>query len=161
MSSSENGPNKESNLALKRSRHFLTLKAAWSMYYAHIHLHIVHLCPIWTVAGRQRLRAVEVTQSRALRIVLNKPHDCSRSELYSDKLLPLRLEAQYETIFLMHRIVHNRIHHCLGRLRVGEIHGHQTRNASSFRIFNFRTRIGANSLLTKGLQMFNALHNTR
>ena len=52
---------RSSLFALRRSRHFLTLKAAWSMYYAHIHSHVVHLCPIWTVASNQRLRAVEVT----------------------------------------------------------------------------------------------------
>lgn len=145
--------------ALRRSRHLLSQKAAWDMYYAHINSHVIHLSPIWTAASKQKLRSVEVLQSRALRIVLNKPYDCSRSVLYSERNLPLRLAAQYETTFLVHKIVHGKIHHCFELLQVGQMHAHNTRNANDFRIYRCRTGIGANSILSKGLGMFNDLPN--
>ena len=105
----------------------------------------------------QRLRSIEVLQSKALRIVLNKPYDCSRSELYSEKQLLLRVAAMYETIFLTFKIVHNKIHHSFKLIQARQVHEHHTRNAADFRLFKFRTQVGSQSILAKGLRLFNEL----
>lgn len=147
-----------SNLfALRRSRHLLTERAAWNLYHAHINSHISHLCPIYTTASKQRLRSIEVIQSRALRIVMNKQYDCSRSLLYSEKILPLRLASIFETIFLVYKIIHGKIHHNFELVQTREIHSHHTRNTNDFRLYRFRTQMGAQSILANGLRLFNDL----
>ena len=59
----------------------------------------------------------------------------------------------------MFKIVHDKIHHTFDLVQARQIHDHQTRNATDFRIFKFKTQMGAQSILAKGMRMFNELPN--
>lgn len=138
---------------------FLPLKPLLTMYHAFVQSKLQYLVSIWGAATKTRLKPLQVTQNRCLKIVYKKPRRFPTVDLYSGtntSILPIAALRELQCLTQMHNMLHNpRIHH--NQTLPQTAHRYQLRNAATFVISRSNTETGKKSVAYFSKTCFNSL----
>jgi hypothetical protein len=143
--------------AIKRIRHLIPDDIAMNLYYAFIHSHFMYMISIWSATNVYPMDCMEVLQRKALRIILRKDPFCSRKHLYSQKIFPISIYAQFTSHMLVHKIKSGSIKNNVVFQTFDQLHEYGTRNRINFVIQNTNLAIGSNNFFVRGFASFNNL----
>ena len=143
--------------ALRRIRHLITEKTALLMYYGYIQSRIMYMSQIWSAAPKYMMESIEIAQRKSLRVVFKKNWDCSRSELYSDKLLPVTALCKLSSNMLMFKIINNLVKFNLQIQHVHETHNYPTRTRNLLVLPSYNLSSSYENFAIRGLDNFNKL----
>ena len=143
--------------ALKKSRKFITERAAWSIYNAYIYPHLAYMAPIWGNASERFLNKIKVLQNSCIKIIRKLPPLTPTINLYDIKTLSLKNLIHYETVLLIYKIKHELLKSNVFLQNVNNIHNYNTRQRDNFYINRCRTVLAENNVFYVGLRKFNVL----
>lgn len=141
----------------RRISNFLSESLKITIYYAHIHSHIIYLNSIWSGAPEYKLKELQILQNKAIKIIYRLPHLTSSISLYGDKFLPINIISKYEKCLLLFKLKNNLLKNDFQFLRNEEVHSHFTRIARNIRSTIFRTKRAQNSIFSSATIEFNSL----
>ena len=101
--------------------------------------------------------SIEIIQRKALRIVLCKDNLCSRSELYSEKILPVSAMCQMSSALLTFKFINNSAKINFHLVYVNQTHRHMTRNSNNLVIRKVNTKLGAQNFFIRAFLEFNEI----
>lgn len=145
--------------AIKRIRQHLSDKTAISLYHAYINSRFSYMNKIWCVSLKSKIESIEVIQRKALRIILKKSWYCSRSELYSQSIIPISLNALLATNIFVFKIIHNSVKNNVNINVASDRHDHLTRMRDNLVVSRFKTVFASKNIYVRGVQEFNAIPN--
>lgn len=144
--------------AMRRIRNYVSTGAMWMMYNGYITPKLQYLNPLWNSAADYKLRELETIQNKIVKNILNLPRLHPSNLLYSPKTTPsLRSLNQFLSIMYIFNIKHDYIKHNFTLKTVSTVHSHNTRSSENYYILFYRTNKGLNSIISKGLRLFNNL----
>jgi hypothetical protein len=143
--------------ALKRIRSLISDKTALTLYFAYIHSRLSYMNVIWATIPKYLMDSIEIIQRKALRIVLCKERLCSRTELYSEKILPVSVQCKLSAAILTFKIINNTAKTNVLIEYANQRHGHATRNANNIVIQRTATQLGAANFFIRAFSEFNAI----
>ena len=130
------------------------------MYFAFIHSRLVYLSSIWSAAPKYLLDSIDILQRKALRIVFLKDSRCSADELYSEKILPVSLSADFHTLVMIYKMKYHLSQNNFEFEFVNQVHGYPTRSCSNIVVAHCNTTLGQNNFYVRGPNCFNNLPTT-
>jgi hypothetical protein len=143
--------------ALKRCRHFISEQTALTLYFSYIHSRLSYMNCIWSVIPKYLMDAIEIIQRKALRIVFCKNRFCSRSELYSEKVLPVSLQCKLSTAILTFKMINNSAKLNFPIQYMNQRHRYGTRNAGNIIVPRTATQLGAANFFVRAFAEFNEI----
>ena len=143
--------------AFKRIRHLISKKAALDLYFAYINSHLLYMNVVWSAAPKYIINSLEILQRKALRIVYQKDSLCPRSELYSEKIMPVTQLNSLSCLLLVFKMNYNLAKNNFPIPSFDDIHNHRTRNRADFAIQICQTELGAANFYSRCLREFNEL----
>jgi hypothetical protein len=146
--------------AIKRARNLISDKTAIALYFAHVQSRIMYMNTVWSAAAQYNMNALEVAQRKSLRILLRKDWFCSKSELYSNKILPLSVLCKISTCINVFKILSNKLKCNVTIQTANQIHHHRTRMRGNFVIPVTQTQLGSQTFFIRGLILYNSLDQT-
>ena len=146
--------------AVKRVRKLLSDKTAIALYYAHVQSRLMYMNTVWSAAAQYNLNSLEIAQRKSLRILLNKNWFCSRSELYSIKILPVTTLCQRSICIHVFKITSNMLKNSVNIQTANERHNYRTRQRENYVIPATRTQLGSQTFYIRGLVLYNSLEQT-
>jgi Reverse transcriptase (RNA-dependent DNA polymerase) len=143
---------------LWRTRHYTSLAMRRKIYFALIHSHLNYLVAIWGNTYKSHLKPLRTIQNKALKIVYNYEWRKNTIELYAQtKILSITNLTFVNMSIFMYQITNNLIKTKIICLKNNQIHKHELRNASDYKIDGYRTHVGAFETSRKASQTFNNL----
>ena len=112
---------------------------------------------IWAPLTQNLMHSIEVTQRKALRIVLKKSWYCSKSELYNIKILPVSALCNVSTCLQMFKITRQLTKNNIQITTASQFHQHTTRHRENFVARKSNTVLGSQTFYIRGLNLFNSL----
>ena len=100
---------------------------------------------VWSAAPKYVINSLEILQRKALRIVYEKDSLCPKSELYSEKIMPVSQLNSFSCLTLVFKMNYNLAKSNFPFLLFDDIHNHNTRNRSDFLVQNCQTELGASN----------------
>ena len=143
--------------ALKRISYLLSNETLIMLYYAHIQCHLNYMNFIWAPLTQNLMHSIEVTQRKALRIVLKKSWYCSKSELYNIKILPVSALCNVSTCLQMFKITRQLTKNNIQITAASQFHQHTTRHRENLVARKSNTVLGSQTFYIRGLNLFNSL----
>lgn len=143
--------------ALKRIRCLISDQTALLLYFAYIHSRLSYMNCIWSTTPKYMMDAIEIVQRKALRIVFCKDRLCSRSELYSEKILPVSLQCQLSSSILVFKMINNSAKLNFPIQYAFERHRHATRNANNIVVPTTATQLGSQNFFIRAYLDFNVI----
>ncbi|KAL7022514.1 hypothetical protein ACKWTF_012275 [Chironomus riparius] len=80
---------------------------------------------------------------------------CSRTELYSEKILPVSLQCQLSSAILTFKMINNSAKLNFPIEYARQRHSHATRNANNILLPITATQLGASNFFVRGFKIFN------
>ena len=127
------------------------------MYFSYIHSRMVYMSSIWSAAPKYLTDSIDILQRKALRIVFVKPYLCSRSELYSENILPASISAELHTLLLVFKMHYRLLKNNFLFTHVHQVNPHSLRNSKNFIIQSYNTELATKNFYIKGPKLFNDL----
>ena len=146
--------------ALKRIRYFISDKTSLMLYYAYIQSRLSYMNVIWAAAPNYLIDSLEITQRKALRVVFCKPWNCSKSELYSCRTLPVTTLCKFSSLILVFKIIKKTAKIIFEPSFIRDIHPYLTRNSDDFYIEHARTHLCSGNFFIRAFSEFNTLPAT-
>jgi hypothetical protein len=143
--------------ALKRIRKLISDKVAMNMYYAYVNSRIEYMISVWSATPKYLMDSIEILQRKGLRIVLNKHYLCNKSELYSNKILPVSASGKISSSIMVFKMIHNFATNNNDFTYANQVHNHRTRFANSFIIPRHNTQLASNNFYIRAVQFYNQL----
>jgi hypothetical protein len=143
--------------AVKRIRNHLSDKVALSLYYAYVNSHFTYMSTVWSASANELMLSIEILQRKVLRIVLRKDWYCSSSELYSQSILPVSIEARIATLLYVFKIQHSLIKNNVPLALIVDRHAFNTRSRNVFALTRCQTMHAMQNIFYRGLHEFNQL----
>lgn len=144
---------------LWRISKFLPQKALITMYHAFVQSKLQYLVSIWGAAAKTRLKPLQATQNRCLKVVYKKPRRYHTVDLYCNanaSILPIAALRELQCLSQIHNMLHNpRIHH--NQILPQRAHSYQLRNPATFVINRPNTEAGKKSVAYYSKTCFNSL----
>jgi len=143
---------------LWRTRHYTSLAMRRKIYFALIHSHLNYLVAIWGNTYKSHLKPLRTIQNKALKIVYNYEWRKNTIQLYAQtKILNITNLTHVNMSIFMYQITNKLIKTNIICLKNNQIHEHELRNASDFKVDGYRTHVGAFETSRKASQTFNNL----
>jgi hypothetical protein len=146
--------------AIKRVKHFFSDKLSLALYYAHVQSRLMYMNSIWCSAPNYCMNSLEIAQRKSLRILLNKSWFCSKSELYTIRILPVSTLCDVSICIQVFKISKNMLVHNVAIQTADQRHNHRTRARGDYIIPVSRTILGSQTFYIRGLSLFNSLNPT-
>lgn len=143
--------------ALKRIRPLISEKTALTLYFAYINSRFCYMNAIWASIPKYLMDSLEIVQRKALRIVFCKDRMCSRTELYSEKILPVSLQCKLSSAILTFKMINNSAKINFSIEYANQRHSHATRNANNILIPSTATQLGASNFFVRAFKIFNEI----
>lgn len=144
--------------AIYRLRNSLHKTALNDIYNAHILSHLLYMNPIWNGASQLKIKELETLQNKAVKAMFYKPKLHPTNTLYTGtNIIPLHALNKIQITLLIFKIKNNYIKHNFQINYRHNIHEHETRQNNNIALPNVKTRIGLNTILYRGCQLFNNL----
>jgi hypothetical protein len=143
--------------ALKRMRRYISENTAKILYFSYIQSRLMYMNIVWASAPKYIFDALEIVQRKALRIVLSKSRFCSRTELYSNKILSVNDLCKFSSCLLVFKMANNSAKFSIPLRYVNETHRYSTRSNNNFLIPSARTQFGSSNFFIKAFLDFNNL----
>ena len=141
--------------ALKRTRPLISQQTAVTLYFAYIQSRLCYMNVLWAAIPKYLMESIEIVQRKALRIVFCKPNLCKRTELYSEKILPVSAMCQLSSAILTFKFINNSAKLNLPFQYVNQIHRHATRNGNNLVIQRTNTQLGSQNFFIRAFAEFN------
>jgi hypothetical protein len=143
--------------ALKRIRGLISQQTALVLYFSYIHSRLSYMNCVWSVIPKYLMDSIEIIQRKALRIVFCKEKLCSRSELYSEKILPISLQCTLSSAILVFKMINGSVKLNFPIQFMNQRHRHSTRNAANIVIPRTSTQLGAANFFVRAYSEFNSI----
>jgi hypothetical protein len=143
--------------AMKRIRPFVGNDTLLSIYYAHIHSHLIYMNPLWSVSNKDNINRLFVLQKKAIKIIKNVHMLTPSYTLFNERLLPIPLLNELQLVIIAFKIKHNLIKNNVAIKYVNQIHNYNTRRRGDFVIYNHESKFGKADFFRRGLIKFNEL----
>ena len=141
--------------ALKRIRPLISEKTALMLYFSYIQSRLSYMNTIWATIPKYLMDAIEIIQRKALRIVFCKDRFCSRSELYTEKILPVSALCQLSSAILTFKMINKTAKINIELQFAHQVHGHATRNINNLVVPRMRTQLGAANFFVRAFSQYN------
>ncbi|KAL7045599.1 hypothetical protein ACKWTF_002271 [Chironomus riparius] len=92
----------------------------------------MYMNTVWSAAAQYNLNSLEIAQRKSLRILLNKNWFCSRSELYSIRILPVNTLCQIGVCIQVFKIASNMLKNNVNIQTAYQRHNYRTRKRENF-----------------------------
>jgi hypothetical protein len=145
--------------ALKRMRRYISESTAKTLYFSYIQSRLMYMNVVWASAPKYIFDALEIVQRKALRIVFCKSRFCSRTELYSDKILSVNDLCHFSSCLLVFKMAKNSAKITIPLRYVNETHRYSTRSNNNFLVPSTRTQFGSSNFFIKAFSDYNNLCN--
>lgn len=147
---------------IKRTRHLLSTRLCYRLYFAHIYSHLTYLNPLWSVANEVLIMRLFDVQKKCFRFIQMKDPLSPSKELLTEKYLPLPAVNNLHLLVLAFKIKHGMIKNNIVLRYVNEIHTRGTRFSLSdnFYVLAYETAYGHADFYRRGLIKFNELPDT-
>lgn len=142
---------------LRRTSYLLPASVKLSVYYAHIHSHLVHLASVWGSTGSTRLSQLQRLQDRALKYIFWRERSETFDPYRAFNILKVAQLVQYEFCMAIYKIKNGLLKTSFTLENVGNAHTYGTRRLSHLQLPNSRTNYSRNSLMHEGVNVFNTL----
>ena len=146
--------------AVKRVRKFISDKTATAMYYAYVQSRLMYMNAVWSATAQYNLNSLEIAQRKSLRIIMKKSWFCSKSELYSIKILPVSTLCHVAVCIQVFKISSNMLKNNIPIQTANQRHNHRTRARGDFVIPVSQTQLGSQTFYIRGLSLYNSLDQT-
>ena len=148
---------------LRRISSFIPSNWLLKLYFALIHSRLQYLVAVWGAAGKSRLKELQVSQNRCLKVVFRKPHLFPTAALYNDpnnSILPIRAMYEMQLMVFMNQIVSNtsNIHHNIPLRWVAN--NRSSRQPGNLFLIRPRTEMGKKKFTYAASKLYNALPPT-
>jgi hypothetical protein len=143
--------------ALKRIRGLISEQTALILYFSYIHSRLSYMNCVWSVIPKFLMDSIEIIQRKALRIVFCKDKLCSRTELYSEKILPISLQCKLSSAILVFKMINGSVKLNFQMQYMNQRHRHATRNAANIVIPRTYTQLGAANFFVRAFTDFNSI----
>lgn len=144
---------------LKRVGKYLSEQSAYAVYFSHVLSHILYLIGIWGSTSPSHISALQVLQNNAIKSIKRLNQFTPTYLLYSDNILPVKQLVDYAFLLTVFKIKTGLIKINYFSTNNLAITNRNTRCALHYRLPNYKLRNSQNSLLYKGLKMYNDLPN--
>ena len=141
--------------ALKRIRPLISEQTSITLYFAYIQSRLSYMNVVWAPVPKYLMDSLEIIQRKALRIVFNKSSLCSRTELYSEKILPVSVMCQFSSAILMFKFVNSSSKLNFPIQYVNQTHTHATRNSNKLIVQRVNTQLGQQNFFIRAFLEFN------
>lgn len=147
--------------ALRKVAPYLHQQTLLSVYYAHIHSHLVYMAHIWGSTSNQLLNILRVLQNKAIRVIFQKEYSAlgvHTVDIYKRYgILPVQQLVSYSAAVMMYKIKNNLIKSDI-ELQLNEnFHGYDTRRKNDLHLPKPRNETGKAALPYRGATIFNDL----
>lgn len=136
-----------------------------SIYYAHIHSHLIFMSPIWGHSAPETLlNTIQTVQNSAIRSIFRREYYAmcvSTNQIRKNfKILNVRQLIKYETAMLAFKIMNKMIKTNVQTIQISNRHNYTTRQSNQLHQNNFRTNAGKNQIARLIAVEWNMLPNT-
>lgn len=146
---------------LRRTRYTLPARTKLMLYYSHVHSQLTYLISIWGFSNATNLNALQIIQNKAVRSLFwpeYKRNEMNTNQLLQKyKILTIEQLKISDSLLLIKKLKTNMIKNEITLKTFENVHGYNTRNKGNFIIPKSRLNILHNSLLVKGLTLYNSL----
>jgi hypothetical protein len=132
------------------------------LYDTLIYPYLTYCCVIWGSAYMNVLNNIIVIQNKALRLITNSKYRTSAGPLYV-RLNLLRVVDiyKYQVLLFMFKVRNYIVpNSCMNYVEINPSSEHNTRSASYFKLFRFRTNTRQHSISIAGPRLWNTIPNT-
>lgn len=145
---------------LRRSRYMLPPQTKLSLYYSYIHSHLSYLISIWGYTTEDQINQLQILQNKTIRSLFWQEYTNgtdTETLLRTHNIPNVRQLREIDSMLLIHKISHGQIKNNITLRRFTSQHDYNTRNRDNYILPRARTNILHNSLLFRGLLLYNSL----
>lgn len=146
---------------LSRIRKKINVKVAKIIYQSSIQVHFDYCSSILFLCNKSQLRALQVLQNRALRIILKRPRRSNCNEMLNDlNLLNVSERIDLNVLCIIYKLKNNMLPNylCENLMYVHNTYNNMTlRNANDFRLPTLKKKANQQNIFYSGLNQFNCL----
>ena len=144
---------------------FINTRAKYMLYYAYFYSRIQYGCEIYSTAQNQKLKAIQVKQNRALKVLFRKDFYTPTTELHKELNVPLVKDiGKMNCLKLVHKIIHKQAPEAFDNyfIQNKDIPGRRagTRQDNDLATSQFRTNTAKKTFRYRGAYFWNSVSNT-
>jgi hypothetical protein len=145
------------HIILRRIRCFIQEETAILLYFAYIQSRLMYMNAIWAAAPKYLVDSLEIIQRKALRVVFRKNWSCSRSELYSERILPVSTLCSMACSVLVFKIINGLVKNFVEFGFASETHDYPTRSRDLLMVKRCQSNLGCSNFYVRSFSEFNKL----
>lgn len=143
--------------SIKKLRNIAPKESLKLIYNSYIHSQLLYLNPIWSASPKCNMDELFILQKRAIKYILNVNIRYPTTALFQKNFISFYQTIEEELLCLTFKIIHNLIKHNHEPSQRSEVSNYNTRQITHFNIDFFRTNMGSQNIMHKGLKAFNSL----
>lgn len=114
---------------------------------------------MWSGCSKEKIKDLFILQKRAVKYILNVPFLSSSSQLFTKEFISLPSLCNIELLKVIYKLINNELKNSFEFNKINQIHIHNTRRTSNYYIEKFKTNMQENSVINRGLILFNKLNH--